>query len=163
MNGPPVDDHVTARLDLGGPVRRRTGKAGQRERLGHRLAVLELVLGDHPDEEVVELGEQREDSLAHIGQVRAGGLGRQDRKPTALGARVRERVVELVVLGRERPAAACAPKQPQLFEVADVCEIPDQWRLEGRDLSRELLVRERVEQGLGPLSRVPEDGGELSR
>ncbi len=144
-------------------MRRRTGKAGQRERLGHRLAVLELVLGDHPDEEVVELGEQREDSLAHLAHVCAGGLGRQDRKPTALGARVRERVVELVVLGRERLAPACAPQQPQLLEVADVGEIPDERRLERRDLSRELLVREWVEQGLGPLSRVPEDGGELSR
>jgi len=44
-----------------------------------------------------------------------------------------------------------------------VGEIPDERRLQGRDLARELLVVERLEQGLGSLARVLENSLELSR
>jgi hypothetical protein len=44
-----------------------------------------------------------------------------------------------------------------------VSEIPDERRLERRDLARGLLVVERLEQGLGSLARVLENGRELSR
>ena len=70
---PAADEDVAARLDLGRPVAGER-KPGERERLGHRLAVLELVLDDHPDEEpcraadrrVEHLGKQLEHRLAHL-------------------------------------------------------------------------------------------------
>ena len=37
---------------------------------------------------------------------------------------------------------------------ADVSEIPDGRRLERRDLARQLLIRERLQQIIGPLSRA---------
>ena len=76
---------------------------------------------------------------------------------------MRERVVQIVELGRGRGAAVAVPEQPELLEVADVGEIPDERRLQRRDLARQLLVVERLEQGLGSLARVLENGRELSR
>ena len=76
---------------------------------------------------------------------------------------MRERVVQVVELGRGRCAAVAVPEQPELLEVTDVREVPDERRLQRRDLARELLVVERLEQGLGPLARVVENGLELSR
>ena len=55
------------------------------------------------------------------------------------------------------------PEQPELLEVPDVREIPDERRLQRRDLARQLLVVERLEQGLGSPARVRQDGAELSR
>jgi hypothetical protein len=58
---------------------------------------------------------------------------------------VSERVVQLVALGRDRVPSACPAQEPELLEVTDVREIPDERRLERRDLPRELLVRERLQ------------------
>ncbi|HEX6490035.1 MAG TPA: hypothetical protein VF002_01525 [Gaiellaceae bacterium] len=42
-------------------------------------------------------------------------------------------------------------------------QVPDERRLEGRDLAHELLVRERLEQSVRPPSRVLEGEGQLRR
>jgi hypothetical protein len=52
-------------------------------------------------------------------------------------------------------------QEPELLEVTDVGEIPDERRLEWRDLARELLVRERLQQSFGPPSRVLESEDKL--
>jgi hypothetical protein len=44
-----------------------------------------------------------------------------------------------------------------------VSEIPDERRLERRDLLRQLLLVEGLEQGVGSRARVLEDPRELSR
>jgi hypothetical protein len=74
-----------------------------------------------------------------------------------------ERVVKVVVLRRQSIPAADASQEPQLFEVRDVGEIPDERRLERRDLKRQLLVRERFQQILRPPSRALESDDELRR
>jgi hypothetical protein len=74
-----------------------------------------------------------------------------------------ERVVKVVVLRRQRVPPADASQEPQLLEVTDVREIPDQRRLERRDLARQLLVRERFQQILRPPSRALESDDELRR
>ena len=150
-----------------------TVEACERERLRHRLAVLELVLHDHPHDEPMleqriitverQFGEEREHSFADTIDIRACRPRRQDRQPAALAACVSERVVELVMLGRDRIPSAGAAQEPELLEVTDVREIPDERRLERRDLARELLVRERLQQRVRPPSRVLERSGEFSR
>jgi hypothetical protein len=47
--------------------------------------------------------------------------------------------------------------------VADVSQIPDERRLEWRDLNRQLLIGERLQQILRPLPRVLESYDELRR
>jgi hypothetical protein len=47
--------------------------------------------------------------------------------------------------------------------VADVSQIPDEGRLQRRDLKRELFVRERLQQILRSLPRVLEGYDELRR
>jgi hypothetical protein len=71
-----------------------------------------------------------------------------------------ERVVQIVELAA---VALAASEQPELLEVPDVSEIPDERRLERRDLARQLLVREGLEQGFSSPARVLEDRCELSR
>src|SRR6266542_7173185 len=51
-------------------------------------------------------------------------------------------------------------QEPQLLEVADVGEIPDERRLERRDLARQLLIRERFQQVLRPPSRTTSSDGD---
>ena len=74
-----------------------------------------------------------------------------------------EGVVEVVELRRHCGPPADPTQKPKLLEVADVGEIPDERRLQWRDLARELLVVEELEQGLGSLARVLENRLELSR
>jgi len=74
-----------------------------------------------------------------------------------------ERVVKVVVLRRQRVTPADPSQEPQLLEVTDVGEIPDERRLERRDLARQLLVRERLQQILRPPSRALESDDELRR
>jgi hypothetical protein len=83
------DENLAARLDLRQPLRRMTVEACERERLRHRLAVLELVLHHHPDDEPMleqrittverQFGEEREHSLAHLLDIRTCCPRRQDR------------------------------------------------------------------------------------
>ena len=68
------------------------------------------------------------------------------RSRLTLAADVRERVVELVVALLVRRAPPHAAQQPELLEPADVGEVPDERRLQRRDLLHELLVGHRREQ-----------------
>ena len=63
---------------------------------------------------------------------------------------MRERVVRVVHLGEDRLRAAEPPGDPELLEVPDVREVPDERRHEGRDLPGQLLVGERREQSSRP-------------
>jgi len=107
---PVLHEDVTACSNLRRSLRRRTGNSGERQGLGHRLDVLKLVLGDHPDEEVVlsKLRKQLENRLADLGHVTARGLRREDRQCATLGTFVREGVVQVVVCRGQRlpPGAA---------------------------------------------------------
>src|SRR5689334_10345119 len=123
--------------------------------------MLELVLRDHSDEEVVprQLRKSLEYLLADLRDVGSGVLGGQGGQRPAFGPLVCERVVQIV----ERATVAfAASKQPELLEVPDMSEIPDERRLERRDLAGQLLVRERIEQGPSSPARVLEDRCELS-
>ena len=157
---PARHEDVAVRVDLGKPI--RAGQAGERERLRHRLDVLELVLRDHADDEVVprQLGEPVDYLLAHLRDVGTRVLRGEDGQRPPLGSPVCERVVQIVELAAVRVATS---EQPELLEVPDVSEIPDERRLKRRDLPRQLLVRERLQQGFGSPARVLEDRGELSR
>ena len=157
---PARNEDVAARRDPGEPT--GAGQAREGERLRHRLDVLELVLRDHSDEEVVprQLGKPLEHLLAHLRDVRPGVLRGQGGQRPALGSLVCERVVQIV---EHAAVAFAASEQPELLEVPDVSEIPDERRLERRDLARQLLVGERLEQALGSPARVLEDRCELSR
>src|SRR5215208_432840 len=102
------DEDVAARLDLRRAQWRGAGEGAELERLRHRLDVLELVLGDHPDDEPVskqqisvvarELRQEPEDALAHLRQVLTGGSRREDREAATLGALVSEGVVETIAV-----------------------------------------------------------------
>ena len=118
------------------------------------------MLRHHSHEEVVprQLGESLEHLLADLRDVGTRVLRGQDRQRAPLGSPVCERVVQIVEL-----AAVAVSEQPELLEVPDVSEIPDEWRLERRDLARQLLVREGLQQGFGSPARVLEDRCELSR
>jgi hypothetical protein len=54
-----------------------------------------------------------------------------------------------------------APQEPELLEVTNVGQIPDERRLQRRDLLRQLLIRERRQQILGPPSCAPESDDQL--
>src|SRR6185295_873179 len=95
--------------------------------------------------------------------VGACGLRRQDWQSSALVASVTERVIEVVVLRRQCASSADASQEPQLLEVADVSEIPDERRLQWRDLRRELVVGERLQERQRAVARVLESDRGLKR
>jgi hypothetical protein len=148
-------------------------QARKRQCLRHRFGVLELVLGHHPDDETLleqriaiverQFRKERKHGLADVLYVSACGLRWQERQPAALAACVRERVIKVVVVRRECAQSADPSQEPQLLEVADVREIPDERRLQWRDLKCQLFVRERLQQILSPLSRVLQGYDELRR
>ena len=131
------------------------------------------MLDHHPHDETLleqriaiverQFRKEREHGLADILDIPACGLRWQDRQPAALAACVRERVIKVVEFRRECAQSADASQEPELLEVADVSEIPDERRLQWRDLKRQLFVRERLQQILRPLPRVLEGYDELRR
>ena len=128
--------------------------ARQRHGLRHRLHVLQLVLDDDPDDELVGFRNGLQRRGADLVQIRPGLVRLPGGKLRALGPPVRERVVAVVVVARQ---------EPELLEVPDVGEIPDERRLQLRDLRCQLLVRERLEQRYGARPRVLERRYELRR
>src|SRR4051794_22144293 len=82
------DEDVAARLDFRRAQWRRAGQGAELERLRHRLDVLKLVLGDHPDDEAIskewipvverELWQEPEHALAHLRHVFTCGSRRED-------------------------------------------------------------------------------------
>ena len=103
-----------------------------------------------------QFGEEHEHGFAHLPYIVARGLRRQDGQPSALAAGMSERVVEVVVLRRHRAPPTDASQEPQLLEVADMGEIPDERRLQRRDLHRELVVGERLQERQRAVARVLE-------
>ena len=74
----------------------------------------------------VDLREHLQGALAdgvHVGLDLAGA---QDRQLTAAAARVLDRVVEAAEVAAQGLAIADPLHQPQLLEVGDVAEVPDQ-------------------------------------
>ena len=61
-------DDVAGRFDLREPPRAEQPR--ERERLRHRLSVLQLVLRHHVDEERVEIRQKFEHRFAHLADVR---------------------------------------------------------------------------------------------
>jgi hypothetical protein len=127
------------------------------QQLKHRLVVLLLVGEEHLVDEavtkqrivgVVELDvfEDLEGALAHVVEVGAKLLVAQDRQFAAGLARILDRVVEAPQLTMQRLAPANRLHQPELLEVGDVPEVPDQ-RAEDRGIDAiELLCVERLDQ-----------------
>jgi hypothetical protein len=126
---------------------------------------LELVLDDHADQGFLmrEIRKDFENCVSHVRHVCACGPRLEDRQSPAVGAFVRERVVEIVEVWRKRRTPRGTAQQPKLLEVADVRQIPHERRLQRRELPRELLVVERLKQGLGSSSRMRESRRRLSR
>ena len=133
---------------------------GQLDRLQHRFHVLLFVLDDEAEGEAaaeqrvrgveLDLLEHRERPRANVGEVRACSSGIEELERGPLLPLVRERVVCVVHLGEDRLCAPEPPGDPELLEVPDVREVPDERRHEGRDLPGELLVGERREQRSRP-------------
>jgi hypothetical protein len=118
--------------------------------------VLKLVLHDHAYDETVceeritvaqlELRQDLQDGRPHLRDVTARVSGRQKRQVGALVARMSERVLELIGLRPDWFSSADAPQQPELLEVSDVREVPDERGLQWGDGLRQLRVGERREQ-----------------
>lgn len=104
----------------------------------HRLVVLLLVLGDHPEGEAragetprplrLERGllQHVEGAPADVRRVAARLVRREQRQARALRTRVLEGVVQRVDLGTDRLLARDRAQQPLLLLVPDVREIPDE-------------------------------------
>ena len=73
MNGPASTRTSPLASTSGGPCGGGPGSPASASGLGHRLAMLELVLRHHPDEEVVprKLREPLEDLFAYVSDVGA--------------------------------------------------------------------------------------------
>jgi hypothetical protein len=72
-----------------------------------------------------------------------------------------DRVVELAEIASERVAAADPLDQPELLEVGDVPQIPDQ-RAEDRAVDPiELIVRKRLDQAQGVTACLVQTPGQL--
>jgi hypothetical protein len=126
------------------------------QQLQHRLVVLVLVGEQHVVDEAVgqqgiarlqvDLIEHLERALADPVHIGTHLVGLQDRQLTADLARLLDRVVELAQVAAQRLAAADVPDQPQLLEVADVAQVPDQRAQDRRVDAVELFLRERLDQ-----------------
>ena len=173
---PGLDEHLVAvgdRLVRGRRARRlrvRPARGAERDRLQHRLLVLELVL-EHEAVDVavreqavvrVELDadEDAERPLAHAREVGDRGVRLEQRQLGAGGALVLEGVVEAVALLEQRLVPADVAREPELLEVADVRQVPDQRGHDRRVLADEVGARERCHEVEGAAPRVGEGLGE---
>ena len=154
-------DRVEARAGRRAPRRGRRlepgrgAQAGELDRLQHRLRVLELVLEHHlVDVGGAEAVEDRERSLAHLGQVveRLGAV--EQRQVAAHGARRLERVVHRGQLGVQQRLTAVAVDEPQVLVGGDVGEIPDERAHQRRVRGLDVRVGERRDQLERPPARV---------
>jgi hypothetical protein len=109
----------------------------------------------------LDLAEDLEGSLADLIHVGADLVGAQDRKLASDLPRLLDRVVELAQVTPQRLAPADPLDEPELLEVGDVPEIPDQ-RTEDRVVDPvELLVGERLDQLQGVTTRFLQPLGQL--
>jgi hypothetical protein len=82
---------------------------------------------------------------------------------SALGAVVRERVVEVIQRRSQRREPRAPAQEPQLFEVPDVNEIPGERRLQRRVLARQLFDGKSSQERFRAQPGVRERLRELSR
>ena len=125
------------------------GRAPQLDGGGHGLVVLLLVLHDHPVHQApVEEGrrfvevhpiEHVEDAPSHVAHVAAGVGGAEQGEGGPVAPRVQEGVVDPVEMWRQ-PRRGHRAQQPLLFVVADVGQVPDQRRHQGRVLADEAVI-----------------------
>ena len=125
------------------------------QRLQNRLVVLILVLRHHRVD--VAIAQQRiagleierlqlvQHALAHLGQDLEHLLTAGQVQGTADPPRVLERIVDAGHLA-ELHGAVDVPVEPQLLEVGDVAEVPDDRAHERIVLHSEIVVRERLDQ-----------------
>ncbi len=172
---PRRDEHFGGQCGRVGGHGRRWGSGQGRLALAelvgdqHRLVVLLLVLGDHPEREpglqqrrTLQRagGEQVQHPAAHVVGVGAGLGGRQQRQAGALGPGVLEGVVQRVDLRVHRVPAADVAQQPELLLVADVREVPDQRGHQRGVLGGEVAVPDAVGQRGGPGAGGQQLGGD---
>ena len=141
------------------------------EQLEHRLVVLVLVGDQHLVGEAVakqglfgvelDLVEDLERALAHLGHVGEALVAAQDRKLVARRARVLDRVVEAPELAAQRLAPADLLGEPELLEVGDVPQVPDQGAQDRGVDAVELLVGERLDERQRACARLAETRGDL--
>src|SRR5262249_48042947 len=122
----------------------------------HRLVVLVLVGEQHLVDEAVgeqrvlrvefDLTEHLKRPLADLPHVGANLVGAQDGELAADLPRLLDRVVELPDVAAERLAGTDRADEPELLEVRDVTEVPDQRTEDGVVDAVELLVGERLDQ-----------------
>jgi len=109
----------------------------------------------------LDLPQHLECPLADLLHVGANLVGPQDRQLAADLARLLDRVIERAEVPAQGLAAADPLDQPELLEVGDVPEIPDQ-RAENRVVDAvELLVRERLDQLQGVTACLLQVPGQL--
>ena len=132
--------------------------------------MLQLVLHDQPDGvgverealvgRLLEPAEVVQRALAHGGAERPGVAGAEQLEAAAVGARVGERVVDVV-----QPLVGCLAArdladEPQLLVVRDVGDVPYERRLQRRELTHQLVIVERSEQRIRVLGGLREGAGE---
>jgi hypothetical protein len=114
------------------------------------------VLGNELD--LVQDLESPSPDLVHVG---ADLPGAKDWQFAADLARLLDRVVELAEVASERLAAPDPADQPELLEVRDVPEVPDQGTEDRVVDAIELLVGERLDQLQGMTARLLQTPGQL--
>ena len=141
------------------------------QELEHGLVVLILVGEQHLVDEPVrqqpvlgvelDLAQHLEGALADLVHVRADLIGTKDGQLASDLAGLLDRVVELAEVSAQWLASADTPDQPELLEVPDVAEVPDQ-RAQDRVVDPiELLVGERLDQLEGVAACLLQAPGQL--
>jgi hypothetical protein len=109
----------------------------------------------------LDLAEHLECPLADLVHVWADLIGPEDGQLAADLSGLLDRVVELTEVTPEWLAPADPLHQPELLEVADVPEVPDQWAEDGVVDPVELLMGERLDQLQGVTARLFQTLGQL--
>jgi hypothetical protein len=109
----------------------------------------------------LDLAEDLQGPLADLRQVGPNLVGSQDRQRAADLARLLDRVVELAEVTPEWLPAADPLDEPELLEVGDVPEVPDQWAENRVVYAVELLLRERLDQGESVTTCLLQTPGQL--
>jgi hypothetical protein len=104
----------------------------------------------------LDLVEHLERPLPHPLHIRPDLVGAEDRQLAPDLSGLLDRVIELAEVPPERLSSADLADQPELFEVGDVAEVPDQRTEDRRVDPVELLVREWLDQLQGVASSLSE-------
>lgn len=91
-----------------------------------------------------------ERQLPDLAEIRARRRRVEQLERRPLLASMLERVVDVVAGREDRIAAREPPEQPELLEMADVGEVPDERRLQRGMLADEIVVGEQLEQPQRP-------------